>query len=811
MTKKVESFKPITMKQEKIKVVIGQLGSPKTPHPQDVRSFLKEFLSDPRVIDLPKLVWFPILYFFVLPFRPKKSAKAYQRIWSGKSFPLIENTENFAKQVACHLDQNIELDHAFLLSSPKIGEIFDEWEKEDFKERAQEVYILPQFPQYAESTIASVVDILGKDLSHRVNIPHFSVIDHYHNMKAFIDLSAKKIQSHVKEHQNDHLVISFHGIPTRRVTHKKDLYFSHCLETFELLRKKLNLTIPIHLCFQSRFGSEIWLGPATDEYAINLVKKSQAKNLAFYCPSFVVDCLETTDEIGYELGEEIKSLGADSQLIPCLNDDVEWAQAYADYINTLVNGSREQLNQLFYEIDISPKVKVMTEEQASKEAPKLSAKSKSTLKLMFLTMFLDLIGFSIIFPMFPALAKYYLKYDSDNFILKSIFSLVSGVQSLGGTTSMSDANTIILFGGILGALYSFLQFCAAPLWGSLSDRVGRKPVLVISVFGLFISYVLWFFSRSFTLLALARVIGGVMSGNLSIASAVVADVTDEKNRSKGMVYIGIAFAFGFIIGPALGGLASLVDLSKNQALFEMGINPFSFAALIAGLLSLLNFFVLITKFQETLPVEKRGLETVKKTHNPLKLFAKLPYQGVNQTNLAYFLFISAFSGMEFTLTFLAVERLGYSSMDNAYMFIFIGLIIGLVQGGFVRRKAFQIGEAKVAALGLFLTLPGLILTGNAHSGFVLYSGLLFLAMGSAMIIPCLTSLVSIYTPSSVQGRVLGVFRGLGSLGRVIGPIGASLFYWRYGGLYTYLVGAAILVVPLLMVKFLPTPQPLSDQ
>jgi MFS family permease len=162
-------------------------------------------------------------------------------------------------------------------------------------------------------------------------------------------------------------------------------------------------------------------------------------------------------------------------------------------------------------------------------------------------------------------------------------------------------STVVLFGGLLGALYSLLQFFAAPIWGGISDRVGRRPVLLISVFGLFLSYVLWIFSGSFTLLIAARAIGGLMSGNLSIASAVVSDITDEKNRSKGMAFIGIAFALGFVFGPALGGILSLYNpLTTNPDWQNIGVNPFSTPAALAALLSFINFITIYKFFPETL-------------------------------------------------------------------------------------------------------------------------------------------------------------------------------------------------------------------
>ncbi len=788
----------------KVKVVIGQLGSPKTAKPQDVRVFLKEFLGDPRVVDLPRWLWNIILYCFVLTFRPKKSAQAYARIWDGTGFPLVKTTIKVAEALKPHLDPNLELNHAFLVCDPRPGQIFDEWEKEPVSTRAQQVLVLPQFPQYAESTVASVVDALGKEFSHRVNIPTFTVVDSYHKAKCFIDHSARLIRERLKNESPDVLVISFHGIPLRRVLDKGDLYYRHCLETYRLLERELKLSIPMQMTFQSRFGSEIWLGPYTDKTVGEMAE--QKKKIAIYCPSFVVDCLETTDEIGHELLEEVEEAGGHLLVVPCLNDDPAWIKDYAHFINTTVNGSRQDKEELYHKIDIDQDLKVHMEGLKTQRPEPMNPASKRVLKLMFLTMFLDLVGFSIIFPMFPALAKHYLAVDPDNFFLKTIFSVVGDIQRLGGEQALaSNTGSIVLFGGILGALYSLLQFVAAPMWGAISDKVGRKPVLVISIMGLFLSYGLWFVAGSFTLLILGRAIGGMMSGNLSIASAVVADITDTKNRSKGMAVIGIAFALGFIIGPALGGISAQFNLLDYFPEWQsMGVNPFSLPALIAGVLAFINLFGVMFFFPETLPPEKRGKgEGLHRTANPFKLFQKLPFEGVNQTNIGYFVFITAFAGMEFTLTFLAVERFMFTPLDNAKMFIFIGFWIAMIQGGYVRRKAGQIGEAKMAMQGLVCIIPGLLLIGFTPSIWMLYFGLFFLAIGSAMVIPCLTSLVSLYTPETDQGRALGQFRGLGALGRVIGPISASLAYWRFGGAATYLVGAVSVIVPLMIVKALP--------
>lgn len=437
----------------------------------------------------------------------------------------------------------------------------------------------------------------------------------------------------------------------------------------------------------------------------------------------------------------------------------------------------------------------------SKKCPKkpdpLPPSPKKNLLVLFITLFLDLVGFSIIFPIFPALLTHYLSVDSQNVFLQSVLKIANTLMQWGG--SPSSIPVVVLFGGIVVAIFSLMQFLFSPLWGSLSDRIGRKPVLIISIGGITLSYLLWMFAGNFTLMILSRMLGGLMAGNISTASAVVSDLTTEKTRSRGMAIIGMAFGLGFVIGPALGGVTSLLNpLEINPDWQGYGINPFSFVALVAFCLSLINFFLVITIFKESLAKEKSSHAT-KRRINPIALFRPLPYVGVNITNMSYFFFIVAFSGMEFSLTFLATERLAFLPMDNALMFTFVGIMSALVQGGYVRRHAATVGERQMSQKGLVLLILGLVVTGLSHSRIVLYTGLFFLACGSAMIIPCLTALVSLYTPKHEQGLSLGIFRSLGALGRVVGPLVAALMYFRMGATAMYLAAALLALLPLTLV------------
>lgn len=797
------------MSEGKTKVVFVQLGSPKSPKISDVRAFLREFLADPRVVDINPVLWKTILYLFVLPFRPKRSAQLYSRIWDGKAFPLITITKQFTDRVRTFLKSpKVEVNHAFLLSEPRVSEVWDDWEKDP--NPATKLKVIPMFPQYSESTIASGLDGLAHVYKTRVKIPEISVVTNFHTTKAFVDNSVRQIDNYLLKFKEqgvviDRLLLTFHGIQKRRVVYKEDAYYQHCYETFFLLRSRLkNIDHDkVTMTFQSRFGSEEWLTPYTEDTVVKLVSEGE-KNLAVYSPSFVADCLETLDELGHELKHTAQEEGGDIHFIPCLNDDADWCRDFASFVENQCLADSETREKDFYTLEKNDykEFEAMKKEELKMKSTPLSADSKSSLKIVFLTIFLDLVGFSIIFPLFPSLAKHYLTTDADNVFLQAIFGSIQTISQY--TEGSSVFSGIVLFGGILGALYSFLQFIAAPMWGSLSDRIGRKPVLLVSLTGLAISYLLWFFSGSFTLLIISRLIGGIMGGNISTATAVVADVTSNENRSKGMATIGIAFALGFVIGPAIGGILSLIDLTKiYPSLSAYGVNPFSMPAALSFVLAAFNVVWVSRRFKESLPPEKRGKTHTERSANPLKIFKPLPYPGVNLVNFGNFLFLSAFSGMEFTLTFLAFERLNYTSMQNAYLFIFIGFILAMVQGGFVRRRAHVIGEQKMALMGLVTLIPGLVLIGLAYSQFMLYAGLFFLSVGSSMIIPCLTTLVTLYTPADQQGRSVGIFRSLGALARVVGPIAASVIYYKNGSAAPYYLGAAFLLIPIVMVMKLP--------
>ena len=418
---------------------------------------------------------------------------------------------------------------------------------------------------------------------------------------------------------------------------------------------------------------------------------------------------------------------------------------------------------------------------------------------ILLTLFLDLVGFSIIFPLFPGMLEYYFDASGQSGILGWAIPFLDSFTGGGHYTA-------VLFGGILGSLYSIMQFVFSPIWGRRSDRRGRKSVLKITILGTSLSYLVWALSGSFELLVLGRLLGGIMAGNISVATAAVADMTSKQNRTKGMALVGVTFGVGFIIGPAIGGLLSHINiLDFAPALESLGINPFSVPAIVALLLSLINYVWLTTHFQESLTEKNRDLSEAKGGLATVTKLFSVDHPGIRQVNWLYLIFITAFSGMEFTLTFLAVERFHYSPAQNSYIFLYVGFILILVQGGIVRKFTPKVGEKKTALSGLGFGVIAFILLSQADSQLLFYGSLTLMALAGGLVNPSLTSLVSLYSTEDKQGLHLGLFRSAGSLARAIGPIFAAGLYWYFGSAIAYLFAGFVVIIPLFRSFALPDP------
>lgn len=458
----------------------------------------------------------------------------------------------------------------------------------------------------------------------------------------------------------------------------------------------------------------------------------------------------------------------------------------------------------------------------SKGEPKLTNQGKTGLGIVFLTIFIDLVGFSIIFPLFPEMLDYYLGQEAAKESPGILAKLIEKIPERTGNGL--DLRTV-LFGGLLGSLYSLLQFVFSPIWGSLSDKVGRKPILIKTVAATAIGYFIWIFSGNLWLLFLSRIIAGIASGNIAVATAAVADITSKEDRSKGMAIIGIAFGLGFIIGPAIGGLTA----SVSQNWDGYGLNPFSFPALLSCGLALINLCQIHFRFKETLPsaVVKKEAPGTKETEAerekyPIFHLFQIQNPAILQLCLLHLVFYITFSGMEFTLTFLAKERMGFGTAQNGTMFILIGLTMIITQGFFVRRLAKPVGEKNLVIAGIvsavvafwLLAISPVIPIQSIWSAEFLKGefllGLLFMSAAIGLINPCITALVSLHACPENQGRDLGLLRSAGALARVLGPIFASAAYFTYSSGTAYKLGAIILAIPFVIALLL-KPPPKDDE
>ncbi len=445
----------------------------------------------------------------------------------------------------------------------------------------------------------------------------------------------------------------------------------------------------------------------------------------------------------------------------------------------------------------------MATEQATSANP--ARTPRSPVGIIFLTIFLDLVGFSIIFPLFPKMLQFYLPTAGQSGWMADV---VHGLTNLSGGASTLSVE--VLFAGLLGSLYSVLQFFFSPFWGRLSDRCGRRRVLLGTVAGTALSYLLWIFSGQFWMLLVARGLGGIMAGNVSVGTAAIADVTTPEKRSRGMALVGIAFGLGFIIGPALGGILSVFDVTASHpGSTAYGLNPFSFCALASFILAMVNWFWVWLRFPETLPEEKRAVlaeeqKTPTVRERLLAIFS-VSHPAIHRANLVNLYYTIAFSGMEFTLTFLAAERFGYTPRQMVNIFLFMGFVMVIAQGWLGRRYVPKWGERPSAILGLVCGMAGFVILALAMRQRYFYPGLAVFAVSAGLISVCLPALVSLYSGAATQGKHIGSARAAQALGRAIGPLFFAVIYFWAGAKVSYCAGAVALLIPVWLALKLPAP------
>jgi MFS family permease len=425
-----------------------------------------------------------------------------------------------------------------------------------------------------------------------------------------------------------------------------------------------------------------------------------------------------------------------------------------------------------------------------------------SLGVIFLTLYIDLIGFSIIFPLGPDLIHHYLALEGQEGLLGWMLQHTERVAHLFGNRT----DVAVFFGGILSSLFSVLQFVFAPFWGSVSDRRGRRGVLLLTVTGTALGYLLWVCSGSFWMFLLSRIVSGAFSGNLSVATAAVADVTTRQERSKAMGLVGAAFGLGLVTGPMIGALTAHINLVERfPALARFGFNPFSVPALISFALCMVNLVWISARFNETLSADSRAGAIEPRLRNPLRAILSLDNPAVRRTNVVSFVYSIAFVSMETSLTFLAAERFHYTARQNGYLLGFLGLCAIVTQGYIVRQLLHRVDEIRVLTSGLVFSALGLLAIGFAPAPWVLYFGLALLALGSGLINPASSGLISLYSGSAEQGRVLGIFRSLQSLSRAITPMLAGIISGLFGFPVLFVVGAMLSAAAFAVARQLPKP------
>jgi MFS family permease len=362
---------------------------------------------------------------------------------------------------------------------------------------------------------------------------------------------------------------------------------------------------------------------------------------------------------------------------------------------------------------------------------------KTSLAVLFLTVFIDLIGFGMVIPFLSFYAREY---------------------GANGTTV-----------GMVVGIYSIMQFFFAPVWGRLSDRIGRRPVILISLTASCIGYFLFAFSRSLTLLFLSRIIAGAGGANIGTAQAYIADKTTPENRAKGMGIIGAAFGMGFILGPPLSGVLSHVGTKHGMA---GNLLP----GFVAGALSLIALMIAFFVLGESKPPDLQPRSGIPPQFDK-RVWSGLTTHGLLLAIIAtIFITLLAVAGMETSVTLHARDRFHFTQLDLAWFFLFMGVIVAGIQGGLIGKLAKRFGEKALIAAGAASFTIGLAFVPLVWRVPLLYVVAFFIAVGQGLTYPSLTSLLTKASPSSEHGTMLGLASGIGSLARFIGPIWCGFLY-----------------------------------
>jgi len=317
----------------KIGILLINLGSPDAATPGAVRTYLREFLYDPYVVEIPRPIWWLILNLFVLTRRPKASAERYAQVWTKEGSPLKVHTERQATMLRGYLGERLKqphvIEHAMRYGRPSIGEKLEALKQQG----CDRILLLPLYPQYSASTTATAFNAAFEVIGRMRNLPAVRTVRHFHDHEGYIKSAAQNIQDYWFKHgRGDHLVLSFHGVP-RRTLDLGDPYHCECLKTGRMIAEQIGLKPDFYsVTFQSRFGRAEWLKPYTSEVIKGFGKKKMGR-VDVACPGFVSDCLETLEEIAIEAkGDFLTNGGKELHYIPCLNERDDWIHALTDIV-----------------------------------------------------------------------------------------------------------------------------------------------------------------------------------------------------------------------------------------------------------------------------------------------------------------------------------------------------------------------------------------------------------------------------------------------------------------------------------------------
>ncbi len=383
-------------------------------------------------------------------------------------------------------------------------------------------------------------------------------------------------------------------------------------------------------------------------------------------------------------------------------------------------------------------------------------KSKTGLSLIFLTVFIDLLGFGILIPILPSFA----------------------IKELG----VDEAAV-----GIAIAVYSFVQFIFNPVLGRFSDKHGRKPVIVICLLINALGYVIFAFTSSYLILLVSRIVAGVGGSSIAVAQAYIADITTKENRSKGMGVIGSAFGLGFVFGPLIGGFLSKLGY------METGLASATF--------SFIAFIVTIILLPESNLDRSKFVETKRKIFNTDAILKAFRHPELAILISLFFILTFSFANIYGTFALLGLQVYGFTDLQNGYMFGIVGLSSAIVQGGLIGPIIKLIGKKRVLILGSFLIMITLALIPYAGNFLWLAVDSIFLSLGTGMLQPTLLSLISEVTSEAEQGITLGVNQSLSALARMFGPLWGGFTFEFLGYPFPFLTGAAFMFLVVIATVF----------